>query len=404
MRGDYMTESTKPRVIVSGILFWYPLAGVTFQFLHYLIGLRKLGYDPYYIEDSARWPYSPQLGDSTPDAQSNIDRIAPILHAHGFQNRWAFRGRYEHGKCYGLTPSQLEELYTSADILLNVTGAQELYEEHRRVPVRAYLETDPVESQIQVHKGNRSVIRTLQQHTHHFSFGENLGRPDCGLPVEHFQWRPTRQPVVLDLWQPLPPTSGSRYNTIATWKNKGKDIEFGGEIYYWSKDREFEKVIDLPLARPLGFELASNPDPASAARLIAHGWHLSDPVHISADMNRYRDFIRSARGEFTVAKDQNIRLRSGWFSDRSACYLAAGRPVINQDTAFGVSLPTGRGLFAFSTMDDILTALDAIESDYDGHCRAARDLAEEYLDAEKVLRKIMDTIGCTPACKLPSVI
>ena len=403
MGAGCMIENGKPRVIVSGILFWYPLVGVTFQFLHYLIGLRKLGYDPYYIEDSARWPYSPEIGDTAPDARSNIERIAPILQAHGFENRWAFRRRYEHGKCYGLTESQLAEVYAEAEILLNVTGAQELYDEHLQIPMRVYVETDPVESQIKVHTGNQHVIRTLQRYTHHFTFGENLGNPDCGLPVKLFHWRPTRQPVVLDLWPPLPPRPGSRYNTIATWKNKGKDIEFNGDTYYWSKDREFEKFLDLPRARPIGFELASNPDPASAARLLAHGWHLSDPVHISTDMNRYRDFIYSARGEFTVAKDQNIRLRSGWFSDRSACYLAAGRPVINQDTAFGVSLPTGLGLFAFSTMEDILTALDAIESDYEKHCRAAREIAEEYLAAEKVLANIMETIGCTPVYRPAAV-
>ena len=389
--------NTKPTIIVSGILFWYPLAGVTFQFLHYLIGLRRLGFDPWYIEDSARWPYNPQLGDSVPDAQSNIDHIAPILKAHGFENRWAFRGRYDQGRRYGLTESQLADVYASADVLLNVTGAQELYDEHLRIPCRVYLETDPVESQIQIHQGRENIIRTLQQYTHHFTFGENLGKPDCRLPVERFHWRPTRQPVVLDLWQPLPPMSGSRYNTIATWKNKGKDIEFDGDIYYWSKDREFEKFMHLPRIRPCGFEIATRPDPVSADRLMNHGWHLSDPVQISVDPNRYRDFIRSSRGEFTVAKDQNIRLRSGWFSDRSACYLAAGRPVINQDTAFSVSLPTGRGLFAFSTMEDILSAIDAIESDYEGHCRAAREIAEEYLAAEKVLSAVMDTIGCRPA-------
>ena len=389
-----MPERDRPKVIVCGILFWYPLAGVTYQFLHYLIGLRQLGYDPYYIEDSARWPYSPALGESTPDARPNIDIVAPVLNAHGFADRWAFRGRYENGCCYGLSEARMDAIYKQADAILNVTGAQELYAEHLQCPRRVYVETDPVEAQIRVHQGVEAVVQTLDLYTHHFTYGENLGRPDCGLPVDRFNWLPTRQPVVLDLWPPLPAKAQSRYNTIATWKNKGKDIEFNGEIYYWSKDREFEKFIDLPRRRHVPLELATNPDPASATRLCAHGWHLTDPVRISSDMHRYREYIRHSRGEFTVAKDQNIRLRSGWFSDRSACYLASGRPVINQDTAFGVSLPTGRGLFAFSTMDDILAAIDAIESDYPGHCHAARQIAEEYFAADKVLKPIMDTIGC----------
>ncbi len=389
-----MDERGRPTIIVCGILFWYPLAGVTYQFLHYLIGLRQLGYDPYYIEDSARWPYNPTLGESTPDARPNIDRVAPVLNAYGLADRWAFRGRYEHGCCYGLTEARLDAIYKQADAILNVTGAQEFYDQHLLCPRRVYVETDPVEAQIRVHQGVEPVIQTLDSHTHHFTFGENLGRSDCGLPAERFNWLPTRQPVVLDLWPPLPATAQSRYNTIATWKNKGKDIEFNGEMYYWSKDREFEKFINLPRQRPGPFEIATHPDPASATRLRDHGWHLTDPVHISSDMHRYREYIRHSRGEFTVAKDQNIRLRSGWFSDRSACYLASGRPVINQDTAFGVNLPTGHGLFAFSTMDDILAAIDAIESDYPGHCDAARQIAQEYFAAGKVLKPIMDTIGC----------
>jgi hypothetical protein len=389
-----MAESPRPKVIVCGILFWYPLAGVTYQFLHYLLGLRQLGYDPYYIEDSARWPYNLAVGDCTPDARPNIELISPVLERFGFSGRWAFRGRYEGGSCFGLRPAELDEVYRQADVILNVTGAQEFYDDHLQCPCRVYVETDPVEAQIGVHQGKASIIHTLDQHTHHFTYGENLGHPDCGLPADRYIWRPTRQPVLLDLWPPLPPSEHSRYNTIATWKNKGKDIEFNCDIYYWSKDREFVKFIDLPRRRKVSFELATNPDPQSAARLVAHGWQLTDPVHISSDMYRYHQYICLSRGEFTVAKDQNIRLRSGWFSDRSACYLAAGRPVINQDTAFGVSLPTGRGLFAFSTMDDILSAIDAIESDYPSHCIAARQIAEEYFAAHKVLKPMMDEIGC----------
>jgi hypothetical protein len=389
-----LPEKLKPRIIVFGILFWYPLAGVTYQFLHFMLGLRKLGYDPYYVEDSARWIYDPNLCDSSPDALPNITTVAPVLQAHGLADRWAFRGCYEGGKCYGMTESQISELYKTADIMLNVTGAQDLRQEHARCPVRVYLETDPVEAQIQVAQGHQQTIATLDAYTHHFTYGENLGNPDCRLPVERYHWRPTRQPVMMELWQPLPPRPGAAYNTIATWKNKGKDITFNGETYYWSKDREFMKILDLPMRRDVAFELATNPAGDAPGLLRANGWKLADPVAISRDMRRYNHYIRESRGEFTVAKDQNIRLKSGWFSDRSACYLAAGRPVINQETGFSHQLPTGKGLFSFQTMDDILAAVDAIESDYAGHCRAARELAEEYFAAEKVLGNIMDQLGC----------
>ncbi|MGC8625005.1 MAG: hypothetical protein ACP5I8_03090 [Phycisphaerae bacterium] len=389
-----MPDKSKPRIIVFGILFWYPLAGVTYQFLHFMLGLRKLGFDPHYVEDSARWVYNPTWRDSSPDATPNINTVAPILSAYGLADRWAFRGHYEGGKCYGMTDSHIAELYSTADVMINVTGAQELREEHLRVPTRVYLETDPVESQIRIAQCDRRTLATLDQYTHHFTYGENLGRPDCGLPTGRYHWRPTRQPVLLELWEPLPTIPGAAYNTIATWKNKGKDIVFNGETYYWSKDREFLKFIDLPQRRAAAFELATGADAETRMLLESKQWRVVDPVHISRDMERYKNYIRQSRGEFTVAKDQNIRLKSGWFSDRSACYLAAGRPVINQETGFSNHLPTGRGLFAFQTMDDILAAIDAIESDYAGHCRAAREIAEEYFAAEKVLQNVMDQIGC----------
>ncbi len=389
-----MPEKLKPKIIVFGIMFWFPLAGVTYQFLHFMLGLRKLGYDPYYVEDSARWIYDPNLRDSSPDAESNISAVAPILKAHGLAERWAFRGHYEGGKCYGMTENQIAELYKTADVMINVTGAQELREEHLRCPVRVYLETDPVVSQIQIAQGNKDTLAALDAFTHHFTYGENLGCPDCLLPVGRYNWRPTRQPVLLDLWPPLPPLPNATYNTIATWKNMGRDIVYQGETYYWSKDREFVKFIELPKRRDFPFELAVGVDAATRALLESNKWRLADPVHVSRDMARYNHYIRESRGEFTVAKDQNIRLRSGWFSDRSACYLAAGRPVINQETGFSHHLPTGRGLFSFQTMDDILSAIDAIESDYAGHCRAAREIAEQYFAAEKVLGDIMDQLGC----------
>jgi hypothetical protein len=384
----------KGKIIVFGILFWYPLAGVTFQFLHFLLGLRRLGYDAYYIEDSGRWIYDPKLNDLSPDASGNIEAVIPALKAHGLGGRWAFRGNYPDGKCYGMTVEQILQLYREADAFLNVTGAQELRDEHLQIPRRVYVETDPVASQVKVAQGNGETIAALSAHDVHFSYGENFGAPDCKVPLEKFKWRTTRQPVILDFWNNPFPADGRPYTTVATWNNKGKDIVFNGETYYWSKDREFMKIIDLPQRRPAAkFELAVGDEPDVRRILRENGWGWTNSIEISGDMERYRNYILRSRGEFSVAKDQNIRLRSGWFSDRSACYLAAGRPVLNQDTAFGNVLPTGKGLFSFRTMDDILAAVDEVERDYEGNARAAREIAGEYFAAEKVLGKLMQAAG-----------
>lgn len=384
---------SRGRIIVFGILFWYPLAGVTYQFLHYLLALRRLGYDPYYIEDSGRWVYDPALNDLSPDASANVQAVAEVLETHGFGDRWAFRGRYPDGRCYGMTEAQILALYREADGFLNVTGAQEIHEELLQIPRRIYVESDPFASQVKVVNGEAGTIAALDAHDAHFTFGENIGQADCGIPATRYAWLPTRQPVLVDLWRHTHPAAGAPYTTITTWHNKGKDVVFNGDRYYWTKDREFEHFLDLPRQRRGPFELAVGVDDETRQRLTRHGWRLRSSVDLSASVPGYRDYIQFSRGEFTVARDQYVRPRTGWFSDRTACYLAAGRPVITQDTGFGKFLPTGRGLFAFTTMDDVRAAVDAIESDYDLHCRAALEIAEEYFGAERVVESLLTRAG-----------
>jgi len=384
----------KGKIIVFGILFWFPLAGVTYQFLHYLLGLRRLGYDPYYIEDSGRWIYDPRINDFSPDVTGNLDVVVPVLKAHGFGNRWAFRGNYPDGKSYGMTEQQILDLYREADAFLNVTGAQEIREEHLRCKRRIYVESDPFASQVKVAQGDQGMISMLAAHDTHFSFGENLGAPDCQVPIEKFRWLPTRQPVAVDLWKHSFSANGAAYNTITTWQNKSRQIVWQNETYYWTKDREFERFLDLPQRRPgIAFELAAGVDDAVRKRLTEHKWNLVGSIEMSRDVDRYREYIQQSRGEFTVARDQYVRPKTGWFSDRSACYLAAGRPVITQETGFSKFLPSGKGLFGFQTTDDVLRAVDAIESDYQGHCRAAREVAEEFFAAEKVVGSLMERAG-----------
>jgi hypothetical protein len=198
----------------------------------------------------------------------------------------------------------------------------------------------------------------------------------------------------MDLWKnPFPPAKDSIYTTVTTWKNKGKDLIFRGETYYWTKDREFIKFIDLPQRRPVGFELATEVDDKTRGYLVENGWRITRSLPISRDVDKYREYIQGARGEFTVTKEQVVRPRTGWFSDRSASFLAAGRPVITQETGFSKFLPTGKGLFGFLTMDEILAAVDTIESDYAGSCNAALEIAQEYFAAEKVLDKLMSEAG-----------
>jgi hypothetical protein len=387
-----MTPS-RGKVVVFGIAFWYPLAGVTYQFLHYLVGLRRLGYDVYYVEDSGRWIYDPKINDRSPDASANVAAVGSVLDAHGFAGHWVFRGAYPGGRCFGMSEEQLLALYREADAFLNVTASQELREEHMQIPNRIYVESDPFPAQVRAELGDQGTKDMLAAHDVHFSFGENLGHEDCLLPTGGVRWLPTRQPVVVDMWSDGPAPPDAPYTTITTWHNKGKDIEYQGRVWHWTKDREFKKHLELPTSTGAQLELAVGQDEDARRLLAEHGWRRSNSVHISSSPERYRSYIRGSRGEWTVAREQYTAPRTGWFSDRSACYLAAGRPVVTEDTGFGKFLPTGEGLFAFSTTEEAAAAIETIEADPARHQRAALEIAREYFEAEKVVGSLMSRAG-----------
>jgi hypothetical protein len=393
-----MSDNKRPILILLGTMGAAPFAGMAWQVLHHLEGFRRAGCDVYYIEDTGTWPYNPRLNAISEDCACAVEFVARTLAWCGMENRWAYRAEPERGRVYGMGEDRLARLLSEADVLVNLTGATPLREEHRAVPIRVYLETDPVAPEIDVAMGRQLMIDLMAAHTHHYTYGENLGAPDCGVPVVGpFRYRPTRPPVILDWWRPAPDAArpAPQFTTIGNWKQSGKDVEWNGQTYAWSKHHEFLKFLDLP--RRTGgqsFELAlSSIDEPTIALLREHGWGVTPALPLSLELEPYRAFIRGSRGEFTVAKDQNIRLRSGWFSDRTACYLAAGRPVVTQDTGFGNILPTGAGLFPFRTLDDAAAAIAAINADYEGHCRATRRVAEGYFDAEVLLSRMLREIG-----------
>ena len=419
------------RVVVMGIMGQTPLAGVSLQVLQYLEGFRRLGCECYYVEDTNEWPFNPELttfdygeAQNAVNCEYAVNYVSRVMTSYGFGDRWAYRPRMDarhdcRGRFFGLSDSRVVSIFRNADILFNLTGSTRLLEEHLRVPVRVYLETDPVLRQIEVFNGNPDTIELLNSHTHHFTYAENIGAPDCGVPMIKYDYRSSRPPVVADWWRQRDPSSyasgtarNSVYTTISNWAQTGKDVEWNGESYFWNKHLEFLKFIDLPQRASQRFELAllfgARGKPGGVGKeeipllgtkeeaiplLKSHGWLVRDAISVSQDIHTYRDYILASRGEFTVSKDQYVRLRTGWFSDRSACYLAAGRPVVTQDTGFGNVLPTGLGLFSFKSMEDIVAALEAIESDYDRHCRAARELAADYFAVERVLVSLMQDLG-----------
>jgi len=384
---------SRKTILVLHLAGQYPLAGVLWQALHYLVGLRQLGHEVYYVEDCGAPPYDPRVKSIVTDPAYNVTCLRQTLERFGFADRWVywdmFRDTY-----YGLSRAQLQTLYERADVIFNLCGATPPRVEHRRNGRLLYIETDPVFEQIRAAQGEPRVLDALSRHDVCFTYGENLGAADCPIPLSGFAWQKTRPPVVLDLWEERADPACRRFTTVATWHNKGKDITFQGQTYYWSKHVNFLKFRDLPCHTAQPLELAvETGDEAVRTELAALGWQLAEAVERSATVEGYREYIYASRGEFTVAKDIYVRPRSGWFSDRSVCYLAAGKPVVTQDTGFSKSIPTGQGLFAFSTLEEAVAALAAINADYVRHAHAAREIAAEYFAADKVLGKLLHDAG-----------
>jgi hypothetical protein len=387
----------RKRIVVMGFMGSCPIAGVIWQHIHYIVGLQRLGHAVYYIEDSARLPYNPE----TFEVNNEFDYAARLLNRlsreFGFKNRWAFCARYLPGNpTAGLPLKRIRQLYRDADAILNICGAQEFNDDLLVSDRILYIESDPGVEQIKIDKGVKATTNYLQRHRALFTFGENVGTKSFPVPTHGFKWLPTRQPVVTDLWKTQrAPSRAAVFTSVANWSTSGlKDITWRGDKYLWSKSREFLRFISAPKKSGETFELATNIEDANTrAKFLRNGWRLHSPLQLSVDYWLYRDYIRRSKGEFTVAKDQYIRLNTGWFSDRSACYLAAGRPVIIQETGFTRIYGGKAGLLSFRSLSEIVDAVKVINADYAKHSRAARAFAREFFEAENVLKSILYRAG-----------
>ncbi len=370
-----------------------PLAGIAWQAAHYLLALEKLGFETWYVEDSGTPPYDPRVESVVTGCDYNLAYLKRVMRRFGLGDRFVYRCGTDDAY-YGLTRRQVKQLYRQADALINLCGAHHLYERHLNCPVRILIDTDPGYQQINYAKGDPAERAYIDAHTHFFTYGENIGQAMCPIPLSGVAWRPTRPPVDVDCWPALR-TEPEWFTSIASWDNRGKDIEYGGSSYLWSKHVNFLKFLDMPRQRPdASFRMAILPPNDDVRREVeGGGWQLVDPRPISASIETYRDFVAGSRGEFTVAKDIYVRTCSGWFSDRAVCYLASGRPVVTMATGFDNLYPSGEGLFGFATHADAAAAIDAIAGDYRRHSRAARDLAREYFGGERVVGRLLAEVG-----------
>src|SRR5881275_2868931 len=387
----------RKRIVVMGFMGSMPIAGVIWQHIHYIVGLQRLGHDVYYIEDSARIPYNPQTFEVTTEFDYTARLLNKLAREFEFRNRWAFCARYlRSNPTAGLSLKKIRQLYREADAILNICGAQEFNDDLLVSDRILYVESDPGVEQIKIDKGVKSTMQYLGRHHALFTFGESIGTKSFPVPTHGFKWLPTRQPVVTDFWRTKrSPSRAAVFTTVANWSTSGlKDISWHGRKYLWSKSREFLRFISAPKKAGETFEMATNIEHAATRKEFErNGWRLRCPLQMSVDYWLYRDYIQRSKGEFTVAKDKYVRLNTGWFSDRSACYLAAGRPVITQDTGFTKIYDQQGGLFGFHKLSEIAEAVREINANYRHHSRMAREIAREFFEAEKVLASLLDRAG-----------
>ncbi|HSF31956.1 MAG TPA: glycosyltransferase family 1 protein [Candidatus Tectomicrobia bacterium] len=379
--------TSKLRIIVTGLIAQYPLGGVTWDYFQYALGLARLGHEVYYLEDTGQWPYNPVEGGVAKDCSFNVEYLAGLMSRFGLAEQWAYRFPWQ-SQWFGLSEAKRREVIQSADLLINVSGTLERPEEYRQVRRLAYIDSDPVFTQLKLARGQLDFRKWIDLHDVQFSFGESLSPavPDTG-----HQWRPTRQPIVLSEWHPETPQRDV-FTTVMNWTSY-KPVVYGNQSY-GQKDVEFMRFRELPsLVIPTPLEIAVNAGKTrrTPRQLLAHkGWHVVDPAEVCPNLDTYRQYVESSKAEWSVAKNGYVLGQPGWFSCRSACYLAAGRPVVVQDTGFSAVLPVGEGLLAFSTVEEAVAGIKEIEANYARHAKAARALAVEYFDAAKVLTWLID--------------
>jgi hypothetical protein len=363
----------KKVIVTSGWGVGYPEGGgMQWLNLHYLAGLRTLGVDGFWLD---------------------ITKKADEGRIRQFQERCERLGFGDQSivlrnstQVFGMNERQLAALCDDCDLLINLCGALKHDDLLGRIKRRAYFDLDPGFTQIWAHDFDMGFAK----HNSFFTVGLNVGQPDFPIPLLGIDWQPFLPPVALEFWPAQNEAPTRPFTTIGQWR--GQEAVWQDE-YYGPKREEFLKFIELPRKTPQPLELAlliHESETDDIATLRSHGWELANPHEVAAGVDGFRSYIQQSRGEFSVAKSGYIKSRSGWFSDRTVCYLASGRPALVQDTGIGTQLPTGKGLLKFSTIEEAVAGLEAVNADYAGHCRAARQLAEEKFAAPLVLQSILE--------------
>jgi hypothetical protein len=393
--GQRVKDGWMATVIVGGALANKPLnGGEAWVRLTWALGLRRLGFDVWFAELIAPEHCTDEAGRPV-DFEASVNRsfFEQVTREFGLAGSACLV--CSDGRTAGVEYGELLDRADGAELLVNVSGHITDPEVLRRPKRRLYIDLDPGFTQFWDEDATSGF--QLGGHEHYITVGTNIGTSGCPIPTGGLAWRAVLPPVLLDEWPARPPPDPTgRFTTVATWRSPYGPVEHDGRRY-GLKHHEFRKFIELP-ARAAGaeFEVALGIYPGDAedlARLQASGWTVREPRATVPDPVAFRRYVQDSAAEFSVAQGVYVETKSGWFSDRTACYLASGRPALVQDTGFSRSLRAEDGLLTFRTLDDAADGVERIASDYEDHCRSARAIAEEHFDSDRILGDLLDDLG-----------
>jgi hypothetical protein len=394
------------RIIVNGLIAQHPtLGGVAWDYLQYPVGLHRLGHDVYYVEDSGQWPYEIEkdlfIDRVAQECAPNVRHLASTMRRFGLEERWAYRFP-RTGEWFGLSDIRRNEVMRTADLVLNVSGSLARPRKYHGVARLAYIDTDPVFTQVRLARADRKFTAQVLAHDVCFSFGE---AHSTAVPATDQFWRPTRQPILLSEWNVV---RGFRkaFTTVMSWMSY-KPLVYAGKRY-GQKDVQFKKYLDLPRNAPSAvFEVAINDhvhtewrsdetiaDTGRASISVGEilkraGWRIASAREVAGDLDSYRSYIETSMAEWSVSKHGYVVGQPAWFSCRSACYLAAGRPVVVENTGIDRTLPVGQGILSFSDLDSAVAAVEEVSANYDRHASAAHDISRTWFDSDRVLEALV---------------
>jgi hypothetical protein len=394
----------KLRVIVGGFLGLLPAGGVTWDYVQYPLGLMNMGHDVYYIEDTRLYPLFQKPGSNWGDCSTTVTHLRTVMTYFDMSDRWAYRDEAS-GKTYGLSDRQIQEVCQTADVFINISCSTVMREEYARIPIRILIDSDPMFTQIQYMtdqtftEGASKIRSLIHQHNYHFTFGENIGAANCHVPTGDIRWRPTRQPIALEHWpvNVLPPLKSASLTTVMNWA-AGKNLQYENEEW-GQKDMEFHNIMSIPALFPdIRFSLVVGQTERQnhifpQKEIELNRWQIQRPEKVAGNWVHYQHFIADSLGEISVAKHTYVKAQTGWFSCRSACYLATGRPVVTQETGWSAYIPSGQGVFAFCNREEATEAIRRIANEPGVQAKAARRVAEDYFDSRKVLLSMLDQLN-----------